>query len=234
MLRLVLQHVVAYQKPLPILTGIDWNQLWNVQWQNSLPLSIDQCRSESHSVRPVAQLKLAHDGDNIALLFKASERSVCVRETVAQGAVWRDSCVEFFLQPPQASGYFNFEFNAAGCIHASWVTDWQRDIDGNIAERTLLGETDLAQIQIANSFSSATINTSVDDPVDWYLSAVIPLALLRNYTTIESLSHGVWRGNAYKCAERSVYPHWLSWSPLSQLNFHAPNEFGEIVFSAAV
>jgi hypothetical protein len=230
----MLQHVVAYQKPLPTLTVVDWEQVWNVQWQNSLPLSIDQCRSESHAVRPQAQLKLAHDGDTIALLFKASERGVCVRETVAQGAVWRDSCVELFLQPPQTSGYFNFEFNAAGCIHASWVTDWRRDIDGNIAGRLLLSEQELAQIVIANSFSSATINPLMDNPIDWYVGAVIPLSVLRNYTAIKSLSQCVWRGNAYKCAEHGAYPHWLSWSPLSQLNFHAPNEFGEIVFSAVV
>ena len=38
-----------------------------------------------------------------------------------------------------------------------------------------------------------------------------------------------WRGNFYKCADRSSHPHWASWSPLGEpLNFHTPQFFGPL------
>jgi hypothetical protein len=39
-----------------------------------------------------------------------------------------------------------------------------------------------------------------------------------------------WRGNFFKCAEEISHPHWASWSPVDELNFHLPRCFGTIHF----
>jgi len=44
--------------------------------------------------------------------------------------VYRDSCVELFLEPPGGHGYWNFEWNAGGALLASQVTDPARTPQG--------------------------------------------------------------------------------------------------------
>ena len=42
---------------------------------------------------------------------------------------------------------------------------------------------------------------------------------------------GVLRANVYKCGDRTSHPHWMSWNPVRTLNFHAPDEFGQLIFA---
>jgi hypothetical protein len=39
-----------------------------------------------------------------------------------------------------------------------------------------------------------------------------------------------WRANFYKCGDLTSHKHWASWQPVKELNFHRPEDFGEIVF----
>ena len=39
-----------------------------------------------------------------------------------------------------------------------------------------------------------------------------------------------WRGNLYKCGDRTSHPHWAAWSPVDELNFHLPRCFGTLRF----
>lgn len=48
--------------------------------------------------------------------------------------------------------------------------------------------------------------------------------------TKESMSGRIWTANFQKCADETSHPHWVSWMPLPELNFHLPDFFGEIVF----
>jgi hypothetical protein len=42
------------------------------------------------------------------------------------------------------------------------------------------------------------------------------------------LAGQVWRGNFYKCGDRTSHPHWAAWSPVDELNFHLPRCFGAL------
>ncbi len=55
--------------------------------------------------------------------------SGCVR-TQDMDDIWKDSCVEFFVQPKPGRGYFNFEFNCGGAMLGSHITDHERTSDG--------------------------------------------------------------------------------------------------------
>ena len=39
-----------------------------------------------------------------------------------------------------------------------------------------------------------------------------------------------WRGNAFKCGDKTSKPHWLCWNPIGKCNFHTPEFFGELIF----
>jgi hypothetical protein len=223
-------HIIPFKKDLPALSNNTLLHCWSNEWKAIDALNIDQFRSESHKVRPLTQLKLVHDGKHFEGLFKVCESGVISRETQQQGAVWRDSCVEIFLQPPRSSAYFNVEFNAGGCIHASWITDWQRNREGDVTAREFLKTEELERIQVFHSLPER-IEKPLMELTEWYLGFVIPVNVLQHYVPMDGLSRTTWRGNVYKCAEHGPYPHWASWSPLTQLNFHAPNEFGEFIFA---
>ena len=55
---------------------------------------------------------------------------------------------------------------------------------------------------------------------------------MEHYTEkISSAEGATWRANFYKCGDETSHPHWLSWSPVKELNFHAPDDFGELKFT---
>src|ERR1035438_4954679 len=61
------------------------------------------------------------------------------------------------------------------------------------------------------------------------LSFWIPLALFAHYLgPLGTLQGQVWRGNFFKCAEENSHPHWASWLPVDEFNFHRPNCFGSL------
>jgi hypothetical protein len=44
------------------------------------------------------------------------------------------------------------------------------------------------------------------------------------------VSGQVWHANFYKCGDHTSHKHWASWQPVKELNFHRPEDFGDIVF----
>jgi hypothetical protein len=49
-------------------------------------------------------------------------------------------------------------------------------------------------------------------------------------TPLGPMSSQSWRDNFYKCGDQTSHPHWASWSPVDDLNFHLPRCFGTICF----
>jgi hypothetical protein len=80
-------------------------------WRHVPALSIAHFRPESSSHRPSTQVRLVADDQRIYGLFRVEDRFVRCVHTGFQSAVYKDSCVEFFVQPRPDRGYFNFEFN---------------------------------------------------------------------------------------------------------------------------
>ena len=75
------------------------------------------------------------------------------------------------------------------------------------------------------------VEPEIQVPTVWRLGFAIPLSFFTKYTAIDpKLSGQVWHANFTKCADQTSHPHWLSWMPLSRLDFHLPDEFGELVF----
>ena len=78
----------------------------------------------------------------------------------------------------------------------------------------------------------AVVDPEIAEPQAWYVAYQVPLALFECYVgEIRRGGGAAWRANFYKCGDKTSHPHWLSWSPVSALNFHLPACFGELVLS---
>jgi hypothetical protein len=194
----------------------------------ALRVALFQPKSSDH--RPDTQAKLLYDAGHIYGLFRVQDRYVrCVHMGV-QDSVCLDSCVEFFTQPDRGTGYFNFEMNGSGNLLCYYISDCSRTPQGFKAYTPLKVE-DLQQVRIAHSLP-ARVEPEIVTPTTWTVEFAIPLAMLERYTgPIGDLRGRAWRANFYKCADQTSHPHWASWAPISELNFHLPQCFGTIAFA---
>lgn len=193
-------------------------------WSRMPPLSIDQCRPESSTHRPLVHARLAHNTTCLFGIFHVRDRYVrCIR-TEFQSEVWKDSCVEIFLQPP-GGRYFNFEFNCGGAVRCSC-----RPVDGSGRPHVLTFEQGQA-IGIAHSLPSV-IDPEISGEQLWTLEFSIPLRVFEESLGASlRFSESTWKGNLFKCGDETSHPHWLSWSPVPEVNFHRPDCFGDLVFA---
>jgi hypothetical protein len=167
-------------------------------------------------------------------IFYVEDRYVrCVYQNF-QDPVYKDACVEFFVQPSQTKGYFNFEFNCGGSLLSNY-NNYKYDYHGNCKRlmKKPLTEEDRQLIQIYHTLPEV-IEEEITGPVDWQLGFFIPFELFERYIgKIENIPGQTWRANFYKCASESSHPHWAAWSPVDQLNFHLVHCFGTIKFGFA-
>ena len=74
---------------------------------------------------------------------------------------------------------------------------------------------------------------AVDAKETWSIGVFIPFDVIARYSgapvTAATLPREHWRGNFYKCAVWAN-PHWMSWAPLPEVDFHRPESFGTIRF----
>jgi hypothetical protein len=185
-------------------------------------------RPESSAHHPETRFYLLHDGAALYVQFCVKDAHVRSVQTEYQGPVYTDSCCELFVQPVAGKGYFNFEINAGGTLLLTYIEDPTR-VPGGFATFTRVDNAWGSQVEIRSSLPR------VVDPeraADWTLRFRIPFALFEHYTG--SAPAKEWRGNVYKCGDNTSQPHWLSWSPVSALNFHLPECFGSFSLSGCI
>lgn len=210
--------------PFP-LSG-NWN---SPEWQQSDILTISHLLPESSDHHPLAEVKLLYNDHSIHVFFKVNDRYVRSTHTGYMAEVWKDSCVEWFVQPKPDKGYFNFEVNCGGSLYASYVEDPQR-INNKLKKSTPLPYETCQTIGIYHSAPSA-VEQEIAIPVEWFIELTIPVKVFEPFIGfVGPLAGQEWRANFYKCGDETSHPHWAAWSPVSEKNFHRPGEFGKIIF----
>jgi len=199
-------------------------------WPEAETAQIAHFRPEGSDYRPRTSARLLYDLNGLHGIFQVDDRYVrCVR-TQYHDPVWKDSCVEFFAQPKADRGYFNFEFNCGGAFLCSYITNPERTPEG--FKEFVKVPPDIGQTIRTKSSLPPRVEPEITDPVVWSLSFFIPLSLFEHYLgPLGALRSQVWRGNFFKCAEENSHPHWASWSPVDEFNFHRPNCFGRLRFA---
>ncbi|MBM4464175.1 MAG: hypothetical protein FJ014_01170 [Chloroflexi bacterium] len=243
-----MRYTVRYATIRPELTG-KW---YGEAWTQADTLEIAHFRPESSDHRPQTYARLLYDEDGLFGIFLVKDRYVRCVHTGYMNAVYKDSCVEFFVQPklevrdwrleignPTSSiqhptsnsdrGYFNFEFNCGGSLLCFYIVDPTRE-PGGFKDFTPLPEEDGKQVAIYHS-TPQIVEPEITVPTEWLLEFFIPFALLEKYVgPVGHVCDQEWRANLYKCADDTSHPHWASWAPIDELNFHLPRCFGAIRF----
>ena len=179
---------------------------------------------------PKVQFKVAYDEEAIYVIYQVHDKYVIAVADGYQGAVYKDSCVEFFFTPGEdvSLGYLNLEMNCGGTALFNFQTKpWinRREID----------KVDFNQITVAHSLPEI-VNPEIKDSLTWTVEYRIPFSIIeKNAPTVRPQPGVKWRANFYKCADNSSHPHWLTWSHVdfSRPNFHLPEFFGILQFGEA-
>ncbi len=202
---------------------------WNKQqWKNVKALSITNIMGEKPKHIPKTEVKMLYDNCFIYVIFHVEEKYVKAVACKINGAIYRDSAVEFFFTPSEnlKDGYYNLEVNCIGTPYFGHQTAFKTNeikIDTN----------DIKQIEIAHSFL-ANENTEIEKLTEWTLEYKIPIEILKKYTeVIKPATNVIWRANFYKTADATSNPHYLTWNKVENKtpNFHLPKYFGKLKFN---
>ncbi|MBP7274697.1 MAG: carbohydrate-binding family 9-like protein [Kiritimatiellae bacterium] len=215
---------LPFLDPAPALTCAFEDPAWR-----EVPVARIACfRPESSAHRPRVSARLVWSADGLHGIFDVRDRDTRGVCRAFMDPVYEDSCVEFFVQPEGVGPYFNFEFSGAGGWLASLVRDPSRIGLGGLKDCVPLDPARAGLIGIHSTMPAG----DTPGPVDWTLSFHLPWSVMdRGSGEPRPRAGAVWRGNFYKCGDRTPGPHWAAWAPVAELNFHLPACFGELHFS---
>jgi hypothetical protein len=210
----------------PLLNGA-WG---SAAWAAAGTVEIANFRPESSAHRPRVQARFLYDDGGLYGIYRVEDRYVrCVQQGF-QAPVCRDSCVEFFFQPHVGSGYFNVEFSGGGSFLCMYIRDHRRVADG-FADFVPVREEDGRKVAVWHSLP-ARVEPERTEATLWLLQFHLPYAALEPYCgALGRLQGQVWQGNFYKCGDQTSHPHWASWAPVDELNFHLPRCFQTLRFA---
>jgi hypothetical protein len=199
-------------------------------WKTAQTAQLDHFRPEGSAHRPRTQVRVVHDSTGLRGIFDVQDQFVRSLRTNYMDEVWKDSCVEFFIQPRRDAGYFNLEMNAGGAHLCCYIEDPDR-VPGGFKKFTRLPWEIGQKIEVQSSLPR-TIDPEIADAVRWQVNFFVPYSVLEHYVRpLGDVRGQEWRGNFYKCADDGSHPHWGSWSPVDVFNFHTPRCFGAISFA---
>lgn len=192
---------------------------------NRLSLALDGFEKHSlkfapwpvFSYKPQVQFSIAYNERHIFLKYYVVENHIRGAAGNINGAVWEDTCVEFFVGFDER-GYYNLEFNCLGTILIGYNKDG--------SDCHLLPEQAIRKIKY-----QSVISNSGEKDIQWELTLSIPLDVFV-YHDLSSLQNKNCRANFYKCGDALPQPHYISWSNIEapEPDFHLPQFFGELLF----
>lgn len=168
--------------------------------------------------KPVVYFKLVRIKNGLLVKFHVNEDVIRATFTLDNQPVFRDSCVELFIDPSGDGTYYNFEFNALGTLLLGFgVSRHDREI-------ALPEITNLVKRQ--SSLGTVAFDY-LRNKSPWHLTVIIPYTSFFHHTIL-SLEGKVIRGNLQKCGDDLPVPHYLTWNPIPtpHPDYHKPEYFG--------
>ncbi len=193
-------------------------------WRAIPALTIENYLWLDNGYRPRVEVKVGYTGRFIYTSFLVFEKRVRIRYLDFQDPVWKDSCVEFFIDPfpEKERGYINIETNASGAMLIAFGPDREN--------RAPIPKEDLPGFEIAASIKGKIDGEHGAD--SWTLGYRLPLALFENYYGASVTPGRQARANFFKCGDETDPPHFGAWNPVlvASPDFHRPEFFGRVLF----
>lgn len=187
---------------------LDWNTIPAVQMDclyNTDPLPIS------------AQAQVCYDDEALYVRLSAVEENIRAENFGKLDEICEDSCLEFFFSPMAGDRrYFNIECNPNGCLYLGMGSNVQTLVRFVPEVPSILPEAKRTQD-------------------GWETVYTVPYSFIRQFFPEFSPAPGyTMKGNFYKCGDKTVQPHYLSWCqvvPLPAASFHNPDIFGQLHFA---
>lgn len=193
-------------------------------WEGIPALTIDHYLWLNNGYAPRVEARLCYSARNLYVFFKVFEPKIRVQFTEFQDPVYKDSCVEFFIDPfPEKQiGYINIETNAIGTRLIAFGPDRQN--------RTPISQEDLKGFEVASSVRE--FRDGYHGAEFWTLTYKLPLAVFEKCYGARIAPGRLAEGNCYKCGDETDIPHFGAWSPVlcAEPDFHRPEFFGTFRF----
>ncbi|NIA30295.1 MAG: hypothetical protein GWP06_10335 [Actinobacteria bacterium] len=193
-------------------------------WDSAAHLRIENYLWLDNGYKPGVEIKALHSSHFIYIFFKVFEKKIKAQFTRFGDPVYKDSCVEFFLNPfPEKSDdYFNFEMNAIGALLVGV---------GAGRNRRFLQEQEARDFEIIPSIKSPVNGFHGAD--FWTIHLKIPVRLFEEHYKMLFSTPRHASGNFYKCGDETEFEHYGAWNRIDNPtpDFHLAKYFGKIVFS---
>ena len=192
----------------------------SLKTEDPVELSIRNCPWLPDKTLPPTRVFIRRSRTSLKFRFLVREEGPRVTYHQMNDPVYKDSCVELFLQPLGKPGtpYLNFEINAAGTLLLGKGVARE--------ERERLTPEDAAGITIRPGSST--------DPHGerwWEIYLEIPFSwMAKQVPEFKAETGAILRMNLYKCGDDTAEPHYGSWNPITapRPDFHRPEDFGEL------
>ena len=182
-------------------------------WSQIPVLLIDHQRKENKD-NVSAQAQLCWDEEGIFVHLSCKEKNIRKECTHKFDPIYEDSCLEFFIRPTDDIHFFNIEFNANCAVFLGYSK----------------GKPNIIRLILPNHMETfkPVVNFTADG---WEIFYKVPFALIQNFFhDFEPKSGLEFRGNCFKCGDKTVHPHYLMWNPIPEgISFHAPDHFGRMI-----
>jgi len=191
-------------------------------WQGIGEILINDYRWMENNYKPEVTIKACYCDEYIYVRFLVYEQKVTVRYLNVGDPVFKDSCVEFFINlfPKETEEYFNIELNAIGTIKMGY---------GIKRNRKYLTVADLTDMKVITSIQQPVYGLHGSD--HWKLWCAIPINMLEKITNRKFKGDEA-IGNFYKCGDDTEFRHYGMWNLIDnpKPDFHLPEYFGKIIF----
>ena len=184
-------------------------------WSSIPALQVDVPNWEP-PVDITTQAQICYDEKGLYVHLWSKEAQIRAEESAPLSMVCDDSCMEFFFRPDEDDPrYFNIEMNPLGNTYIGICYDrnWECRLAPN-------GEDELMEKVVRRT----------DD--GWEVFYTIPVPFIQVFFPGYELKPGrrIY-ANCYKCGEKTVQSHFLSWNPCTaaEPDFHQPRDFGLMV-----
>ena len=160
--------------------------------------------------------QICYDDTAIYVHQRAVEQHIRAEEKGPMAMVCFDSCLEFFFCPdPNSDRYFNFEWNPEGGLYLGLRS----------------GQAFYVRLQPEDPVALFDYHSRRTED-GWEIFYKIPLFFINLIFPEFKLASGTaLRANCFKCGDRTVQPHYLSWNPSTceYPNFHRICDFGRMI-----
>lgn len=166
--------------------------------------------------KPYAGFSLVSLNDGLFLNFKVTEKHCLGRYISDNSPVYKDSCIELFIDPLGNGVYYNFEFNCIGTMLLGCGTSRN--------DRETAPDHIASKIGRQASLGNQPIDIKAE--FTWELRVTIPFDAFFKHE-INTLIHQPFRFNVHKCGDETTTPHYLTWNPIKteRPDFHRPEYF---------